>query len=34
MDGGLAYEEFVPECTNSEGVWIKNPNGSITSLAQ
>lgn len=35
-NGGLIYEEFVPDCytgitTNS---WLKNPNGSIKSLAQ
>lgn len=35
-NGGLVYKEFAPECytnTNSSSL-VKNPNGSITSLAQ
>jgi hypothetical protein len=33
-NGGLIYEEFVIQCSNSAGDLVKNPNGSITSLAQ
>jgi hypothetical protein len=33
-NGGLIYEEFMPECyvESSTGSLVKNPNGSITSL--
>ena len=33
-NGGLIYEEFVKQCSNSSGDLVNNPNGSITSLAQ
>ena len=33
-NGGLIYEEFVQECYNNAGAWVKNPNGSVTSLAK
>lgn len=33
-NGGLIYEEFVKECSDSSSAWVKNPNGSIKSLAQ
>lgn len=34
-NGGLIYEEFVPECFTDPNTdsWTKNPNGSIKSLA-
>jgi hypothetical protein len=35
-NGGLVYEEFAPECYTDPNVdsLVKNPNGSIASLAQ